>query len=160
MMASIAHTLKEQGADGVPPPVDKRSWELCGPLGALQRCMAAASRQLEKLHEHRGSLRNETDALSERLANELLTQRQLEKDLHAARSSEAETMRLKEQVSAQQDGRCGVKCGEVWGLNLCHGHYFHPLLLLLYADCDAARRERAGPANFRARGQEGVRAGI
>ena len=111
MMASIAHTLKEQGADGVPPPVDKRSWELCGPLGALQRCMAAASRQLEKLHEHRGSLRNETDALSERLANELLTQRQLEKDLHVARSSEAETMRLKEQVSAKQDRRCG----EVWG---------------------------------------------
>ena len=36
MMASIANTLKGQGVDGVPPPVDK-SWETYGALGALQK---------------------------------------------------------------------------------------------------------------------------
>ena len=43
MMASIANTLKGQGADGVPPPVDK-SWETYGALGALQKCMAVCAR--------------------------------------------------------------------------------------------------------------------
>ena len=43
MMGSIANTLKGQGADGVPPPVDK-SWETYGPLGALQKCTAVCAR--------------------------------------------------------------------------------------------------------------------
>lgn len=43
MMMAIAQTLKGQGADGVPPLLDK-SWEAYGPLGALQKCLASVGR--------------------------------------------------------------------------------------------------------------------
>lgn len=43
MMSAIAQTLKSQGAEGAPPPVDS-SWECLGPLGALQKCLAATAR--------------------------------------------------------------------------------------------------------------------
>ena len=60
-------------------------------------------RQLEKLYDHREALKSETAALTERLNNELMTQRDLQRDLHAARSSETEMMRLKEQVSSARN---------------------------------------------------------
>ena len=62
------------------------------------------NRQLDKLFEHREALKSEIATLTERLNNELMTQRDLQRDLHSARSSETEMMRLKEQVGVVGGG--------------------------------------------------------
>lgn len=58
-------------------------------------------RQLERLFEHRESLKNENSSLKENLNNEIQVQRDLQRRLNEAQSSETDAIRLKDQVSGQ-----------------------------------------------------------
>ena len=55
-------------------------------------------RQLERVFEHRESLKNENSSLKENLNNEIQVQRDLQRRLNEAQSSETDAIRLKEQV--------------------------------------------------------------
>lgn len=104
MLASVATTMHGQGADGVPRQDDK-GWGVPGPLGAPQRTIMIASRQLGGLWERLEAMRKENDTLTERLAGEMVMQQKL-------------------QVCVCARGLCGwvlwVRCGRlvvVWGLS-------------------------------------------
>jgi hypothetical protein len=50
------------------------------------------------LFEHRATLKSEATSLTERLKNELETQRVLQKELYSSRSAETEYLRQREMV--------------------------------------------------------------
>lgn len=84
MVAMIAQTLRVQGLEGVPPPVDK-SWEQVGPLGAMQRTLPVVQRQLEAVYEGREVLRVDLGAVSERLESEVEVQKDLRQQIHESK---------------------------------------------------------------------------